>query len=143
LSVLVDTPVWSVALRRKPSDRGAADQRRVDALAALVRDGRAVLIGPIRQELLSGIREPAAYERLRQALRAFPDEPLAIEDFEEAARAGNTCRSAGVAGSLVDFLICAASIRRGLEVFTIDNDFNHYARHLPLRLYVPSPPAGG
>jgi hypothetical protein len=53
----VDTPVWSLALRRKPKDLHPDERRRVDALTDLVRDGRAVLIGPIRQEVLSGIRE--------------------------------------------------------------------------------------
>jgi hypothetical protein len=94
----VDTTVWSLALRRKPKDLHPDEKRRVAALADLVRDGRAVLIGPIRQEVLSGIREPAVYERLKQALRAFPDDPLATGDFEEAARAGNTRRSAGSPG---------------------------------------------
>ena len=143
MRVLVDTPVWSLALRRRPAALGAEDQQRVQRLENLVRQGLATLIGPIRQELLSGLREPAAYERLRQALRAFPDEPLATEDFEEAASAGNTCRSAGITGSAVDFLICAAAMRRGFEVFTTDNDFDHYAQHLPLQLHDPRRPAGG
>ena len=131
----MDTTVWSLALRRKPKDLRPDEKRRVAALTGLVRDGRAALIGPIRQEVLSGIRELDVYERLRQALRAFPDEPIVTDDFEEAARAGNTCRSAGVAGSAVDFLICAAALQRSLEIFTTDNDFDLYARHLPLRLY--------
>lgn len=107
------------------------------ALASLVRDGNAVLIGPIRQELLSGIREQVVFERLREALRAFPDEPLATDDFEEAARASNVCRSSGIAGSAVDFLICAVALRRKLAIFTLDRDFDQYAKHLPLRIHEP------
>jgi predicted nucleic acid-binding protein len=137
LKILVDTPVWSLSLRRKPKDLHADEKRRVDALAFLVRDGNAVLIGPIRQELLSGIREGAVFERLREALRAFPDEPLVTDDFEEAARASNVCRSSGIAGSAVDFLICAVALRRKLEIFTLDHDFDQYAKHLPLRLHEP------
>jgi predicted nucleic acid-binding protein len=137
LKILVDTPVWSLSLRRKPKDLHADEKRRVDALASLVRDGSAVLIGPIRQELLSGIREGAVFERLREALRAFPDEPLVTDDFEEAARASNVCRSSGIAGSAVDFLICAVALRRKLEIFTLDPDFDQYAKHLPLRLHEP------
>jgi predicted nucleic acid-binding protein len=39
----------------------------------------------------------------------------------------------------VDFLLCATALQRNLEIFTIDNDFDHYAQHLPLRLHVPQP----
>jgi predicted nucleic acid-binding protein len=137
LKILVDTPVWSLSLRRKPKDLHPDEKRRVDALTSLVRDGNAVLIGPVRQELLSGIREHAVFERLQEALRAFPDEPLVTDDFEEAARASNVCRRAGIAGSAVDFLICAAALRRKLEIFTLDHDFEQYAKHLPLRLHEP------
>jgi predicted nucleic acid-binding protein len=136
LRVLVDTSIWSLALRRKPKDLAPDEQRRIQALGDLVREGRAVLIGPIRQEVLSGIRESAVHERLRRALRAFADEPLATDDFEEAARVSNVCRSKGVAGSAVDFLICAAALRRGFDVFTTDGDFERYAEHLPLRLHM-------
>ena len=133
----MDTSVWSLSLRRKPKDLHPDEKRRVEALAELVRDGSAVMIGPIRQEVLSGIREGSVFEKLRKALRAFPDVPLVTDDYEVAARAGNVCRSAGIAGSTVDFLICAAALRRRLEIFTADNDFTHYAKHLPLRLHAP------
>jgi predicted nucleic acid-binding protein len=70
---------------------------------------------------------------------------LTVEDFEEAARANNTCRAAGVAGTLVDMLLCAVAARLDAPVFTTDADFTRYARHLPLRLHRPGeamPPPG-
>ena len=46
MNVIVDTPVWSLAMRRhKPSGREA------NALAELLRDDRAILLGMVRQEL--------------------------------------------------------------------------------------------
>jgi predicted nucleic acid-binding protein len=69
-------------------------------------------------------------------MRMFSDEQLTREDFEEPAEAGNTCRNAGVAGSAVDLLICAAAPRLGCEIFTTDEDFRRYASHLPIRLHV-------
>ena len=56
MMVLVDTPVWSLALRRKPSDLSPREQGLKSALQELVVDGRAQIVGPVRQELLSGIR---------------------------------------------------------------------------------------
>jgi len=105
----------------------------------LLRQDEVVLVGPVRQEILSGIRGAEAFERLRMALRVFPDEGFFTEDYEEAARVANTCRAAGVAGSSVDYLLCGAALRRGAAVYTTDLDFVRYAQQLPLRLHVPEP----
>ena len=137
MRVLIDTPIWSLALRRQTRALSAAQTGMVRAWRQIVRDNRVAMVGSIRQEVLSGVREPAAFRRLRDHLRAFDDEDLTCEDYEEAARCFNTCRGAGVTGSNVDFLICAVAIRRHLEIFTTDTDFRHYAKHLPLRLHRP------
>jgi hypothetical protein len=137
VKVLVDTCVWYLALRRRRGRLGAEEARRVDALRRLIEQGRVVMCGPIRQELLSGVREELSFERLRQRLRPFEDEPLVAEDYEEAARCRNRCRAAGVAGSAVDFLLCAVALRRKVEIFTTDGDFPRYAAHLPIRLFAP------
>ncbi len=138
MKVLVDTTVWSVGLRRRP-DQLAPDQARLrELLADLISDERVVMIGAVRQELLSGLRDPADFQRLRDQLRDFDDEPLATADFEAAADACNACRRAGITGSAIDLLICAVAIRRGIPVLTTDGDFTRYATVLPLRL-VPLP----
>lgn len=135
--VLVDTPVWSLALRRKPVDRSRREEALTQALAELVRDGRAQIMGVIRQELLSGIRETERFEKLREYLRAFEDPGLEVRDYEEAAQMHNQCRTRGVAGSVVDLLICSVAHRRGWQVFTTDQDFERYAKVLPVKLYAP------
>jgi hypothetical protein len=104
-------------------------------LVELIQEGRLIMIGPIRQELLSGIRDEAVFERLREHLQPFEDAPLFREDYEEAARFNNRCRAAGVAGSAVDFLICAVAARRALAIFTTDADFGRYASIMPLQLH--------
>jgi hypothetical protein len=141
MTVLVDTSVWSLALRRRSRRLSAEEGLVRDELAELIREGRAQMIGPVRQEVLSGIRSPSQYERLRQDLRAFEDPRLGVEDYEEAALASNRCRAAGVSGSAIDFLICAVALRRNWSVFTVDKDFARYARHLRLRLHQPRPNA--
>ena len=72
MSLFVDTSVWSLALRRKPGDLNPHEQRLTRALAELIRDGRASILGVIRQELLSGIRDAGQFEKLRGYLRALP-----------------------------------------------------------------------
>jgi predicted nucleic acid-binding protein len=135
MKVLVDTSIWSLALRRRAEDLNQPERSLLNEWTELVKDGRAEIIGLIRQELLSGIKTNAQFEELRRTLRAFADEPVDIEDHEAAARASNICRAKGIAASVVDILICVVAQRRGLAVFTIDPDFEKYARELPLKLY--------
>jgi predicted nucleic acid-binding protein len=139
MMVLVDTPVWSLALRRRPEHLSPQEQWLIQALAELIRERRVEMLGPIRQELLSGIREEAQFRKLRDHLRAFPDHPLEAADYEEAAHMNNRCRARGIAGSAVDFLICAAAHRRGWAILTTDRDFQNYASVLPVRLHPASP----
>ncbi len=135
MKVLVDTSVWSLAFRRKAQDLNREERSCVAELERLILSRATALIGPIRQELLSGLREEAAFEKLRRTMWAFVDEPLVTADFEEAARVCNRCRARGVSGSSADFLICAVATDRGWEIFTRDADFAGYGRILPIRLY--------
>jgi hypothetical protein len=135
MMVLVDTPVWSLSLRRRPENLSDQEQQLIQALAELIREGRVQMLGPIRQELLSGIREEVQFRKLRDYLRAFREQPLEAGDYEEAAHMNNRCRARGIAGSAVDFLICAAAHRRGWAIFTTDRDFQNYASVLPVRLH--------
>jgi predicted nucleic acid-binding protein len=125
MKVLVDTSVWSLALRRRAPAHPA-----VDELRRLIATGRAAIAGPIRQEVLSGIREQPAFERLRDHLRAFPDEPAQPGDYERAAEFFNACRARGLQGSNTDFLLCALAERHHLPILTTDEDFARYARAL-------------
>lgn len=135
MQVLIDTSIWSLALRRPSKmDLSVADTARAATLRELIGENRAKLIGPIRQEILSGIREKTQFDRLRNALRSFPDELLTTGDYEGAAECSNRCRSNGIAGSSTDFLICAVALQRDWQIFTGDPDFKAYAGVLPLRL---------
>ena len=131
MKVLVDTSVWSLALRRQSRLQDPA----VQELRSLVDEGRVAMIGPIRQELLSGIRTPESVERLRDHLRPFADEKLEEADYELAATHFNTCRAKGVQGSNTDFLICAVAERRKMPILTTDADFRRFADVLPVTLH--------
>jgi predicted nucleic acid-binding protein len=133
MNIVIDTSVWSLALRRQPSSRASEALE----LADLVREGRAAMLGPVRQELLSGVRGEQQYEALRRHLRAFPDIALEAEDYEEAASFFNRCRAKGVQGSNTDFLICAVAARRRFGILTADTDFLHFAKVLPIELHSP------
>jgi predicted nucleic acid-binding protein len=135
--VLVDTTVWSLAVRR-PRDRLNPHERAVvDAWVSLVTQGIALLVGPIRQEVLSGIRRDQDFRALRTRLSAFPCLPITMEDYDTAAACFNTCRAKGISGIATDMLLCAVAGRHRVPIFTTDPDFQRYARYLPVLLYQP------
>src|ERR1700739_2517453 len=109
MNVLVDTSVWCLALRRKTASLNAPEKVIVAELSELVREGRARLIGLVRQELLSGIKTTEQFEKLRLHLRSFPDEPIDTSDHEEAAKAGNRCRGNVIVVSIIDILTLCGS----------------------------------
>jgi hypothetical protein len=131
MNVLVDSSVWSLALRRNTTNEAIVI---VNVLRDLIADGRVVLLGAIRQEVLSGVRYKEQFARLQEYLRAFPDLELTTEDFELAAEFFNTCRSNGVQGSNTDFLLCAVAHCRGYSIFTTDKDFENFRSHIPVIL---------
>jgi len=131
----VDTPVWSLALRRKAANLSGHEQRIVFALGELARQGEVELLGLVRQEVLSGISDERRFLIIRERLRVFNNTALAPPDFEEAARLSNRCRNQGVASSTVDMLICAVALRHSWQIFTTDRDFVHYMSAIPIRLF--------
>ena len=131
MRVLPDTPIWSAAFRR--GDDVAGSYR--GEMLKLVNQGLVEIIGPIRQEILSGIRDRSKFEVVRDRLRTFPDLEIGTGDYEEAAAYYNRCRAKGIQGSFTDYVICAAAVRHELAIFTDDKDFLGYKTVLPIRLY--------
>ena len=95
MKVLVDTSVWSLALWRTGS-LYEDETFLVAALSDLLNDLRVVMIGPVRQELLSGISSIQQYSRLKEKLQAFEDLPLTCTYYEKAAEFYNICRKSGI-----------------------------------------------
>jgi len=129
MKVLVDTCIWSSALRHKNPNL-----ELIEKLNDLINDGRVSIIGPIRQEILSGIPSAKQFHKLKKTLSSFEDIPLRTEHYEKAAEFCNICRKQGIQGSTIDFLICAVAHLENLEIFTTDSDFENYSKFLPIEL---------
>lgn len=136
--VLVDTSVWSLALRRKAADLSVRERVLAQTLYQLIQQAQVQLLGSIRQEVLSGIRDESVFDRIREHLGEFPDAFVDRRDYEDAARISNSCRSAGLASSPVDMLMCAVSLRHSWEIFTTDRDFVQYQGIVRIRLLNPT-----
>ena len=136
MKVLIDTSIWSLALRRgKVLSR--EEQVLITELGELIKEVRVALMGPIRQELLSGMSSDEQFNILKEKLRPFEDLPLTQTDYERAAEFYNACRKAGIQGSQIDFLICSVSVGNKIPIFTSDKDFLHYKKQVPISLYQP------
>ena len=131
MKVLTDTPIWSFALRSK---RGNFEPH-IREFEALIADQRVLIIGPIRQEILSGYSDIRKFESLNEKLKHFENTPIIDDDYIQAAMFSNVCRKNGVQGSHIDFLICAVAFRLQVQIFTTNNDFRHYQKHLPIKLF--------
>jgi len=136
--VLIDTSVWSLALRRKTIDLSPHERRITKNLYELIHQEQVRLLGATRQEVLSGIREESMFMRIRDHLRGFRNVELDESDYEEAARATNQCVRKGITGSHVDLLMCAVAVRYGWQIFSSDRDFILYGKILPIQLFQPS-----
>ena len=130
MNVIVDTVIWSLALRRNEPD-----ERIWQELTQLIEEQRVLLLGPVRQEILSGYSEESKFELLRSHLSCFANEPVLDEDYIRAAQYHNLCRCKGIQGSHIDFLICSCAVRLQAAIYTRDQDFQQYRKVLPIFLY--------
>lgn len=131
MKVLVDTPIWSHALRSRKKEY----QYEIEQLESLIKDQRVLIIGPIRQEILSGYNDVKKFKKLKEKLSYFENAPIQDSDYESAAEMCNQCRRKGIQGLHIDFLICAVAIRLDVPVFTADKDFLEYKNVLSLKLF--------
>ncbi len=132
MRVIVDTCIWSEAFR-KPASSKFKDI--IVELQELIKESRIVIIGAIRQELLSGIKSEKDYNRLKETLQEFEDYVITTEDYEYAADLFNRCRKKGLQGSNTDFLICSVALKNNLSIFTTDNDFEQFSKHINIHLH--------
>jgi len=136
--IVVDTSVWSLALRR-PRDPDAPPHA-ARLLRSLVEDGQPVMLpGIVKQELLSGLRHEPQFRRLLAALEPFPLLLAGDADHVDAARIVNTCRAHGVQAGTVDALIVALTARVDGILLTTDRDFQNIHAHCEFNLqWIPS-----
>ena len=130
MKIIVDTSIWSLVLRRKKRQRSSASEN----ILKLIDESRVVILGPIRQEILSGIKDRKQFNLLKEYLKAFPDLLIETKDYELAAEFFNICRAKGIQGSNTDFLICATAVNNNYSIYTLDKDFSLFKKYLPIIL---------
>ncbi|WP_326538435.1 type II toxin-antitoxin system VapC family toxin [Pseudorhodoferax sp.] len=135
MSLLVDTSVWSLALRR---DVETAEPEVETLKDALFGADVVVTTGLVLQELLQGFSGAKAQSQIVERFAALPLLQPDRDDHIAAATLRNTCRRAGVQIGTVDALLAQLAIRHDLMLLTTDKDFTHAARHCALRVWPAS-----
>lgn len=134
MSFLVDTSVWSMALRRD----APADLPEVRALGdALGSGGMVVSTGLILQELLQGFSGPRARDAILDRFSTLPFLIPDRTDHIDAATLRNRCRRKGIQVGTIDALLAALCIRHRLPILTTDADFRRMAEVAELSVWGP------
>ena len=130
MRLLVDTSVWSLALRRDVPASAPEVQVLIDAL-----NGGAELYstGIILQELLQGFSKPKAHEQITERFASIPMLVPETSDYINAAEIHNRCRQKGVQVGTIDCLIAQLSVRFDLSLLTTDKDFRYMAKAVNLK----------
>jgi predicted nucleic acid-binding protein len=132
VTLLVDTSVWSLALRRDaPPDLPETRALR----SALTGDDLVVTTGVVLQELLQGAVRDTSRQLITERFRAIALVQPDRDDHITAADIRNRCRANGVQLGTIDALLAALCIRRDLTLLSTDRDFADASRHCDLRLW--------
>jgi predicted nucleic acid-binding protein len=130
MTLLVDTSVWSLALRRNEE----SDAPEVAALKAALAGAESVVVtGLVLQELLQGFAGSKAQESIVERFAALPLIQPDREDHIAAAQIRNLCRRNGVQIGTIDAVLIQLCGRYDLTLLSTDQDFQHASRHVPFQ----------
>jgi predicted nucleic acid-binding protein len=134
VTLLVDTSVWSLALRRDASTSQPEVHQLKDALMGA---DVVVTTGLVLQELLQGFSGPKSRAQIIERFASLPLLQPDREDYVAAAEVRNTCRRARIQIGTIDALLAQLCIRHDLTLLSTDNDFKLAAPHCKLRVWAP------
>ena len=134
MRIIVDTSVWSEALRRKKKKFNDKN----NFLSELIHnDEQIIIIGIVLQEILSGITNPKLFRGIKAILSDFAYIEAMKEDYIYAAEICNLLRNKGYTTGTVDLLIASIAIRNKCYIATYDDDFSYIADNTPLSILNP------
>ena len=133
MNTLVDTSVWSLALRRD----SPPDIAELTELKRTLRAGMVVSTGLVLQELLQGFSKPKAHDLIVDQFRAFPLIVPDRQDHISAANLRTRCRRRGVQIGTIDALLAQLCIHHELQILTTDKDFQSIAKIAQLTVWQP------
>lgn len=132
MSVLVDTSVWSLALRR---DRPPQIPEVEELVRALSSGEPVITTGLVLQELLQGFAGPRSREQILERFAALPFLIPDRQDHVHAAELRTSCRRSGVQIGTIDALLAQLCLAHSLTLLTTDRDFDPLSRLAGLKIW--------
>jgi predicted nucleic acid-binding protein len=132
MKFLIDTSVWSEALRRR---NNAINDSSTVLSRLILAECDIYLTGIVLQEILSGITDKKLFQEIFHILSGFPYVEASQPDFVFAAELRNLLKTKGISAGSFDFLIASIAIRNNFILVTTDNDFRNIAKHTKLELF--------
>lgn len=125
--ILVDSSAWISFF-----------SRYAVTLKELIEAGEELCLADIiLTEVLQGIADDKAYQRVKYILLQFPIfRPAGLRTYAAAAEIFRACRKKGKAvRRTIDSLIAVIAIENDLEVLHCDRDFGRISSCVPLKIY--------
>ena len=130
MAILVDTSVWSLAMRRDEQPNSPELKILIKALDT----GEEIYsTGVILQELLQGFTGAKAADAIVERFSSIPMLVPETSDHILAADIRNKSRRKGVQIGTIDALIAQLSVRYKLSLLTADKDFKHMSKAVKLK----------
>lgn len=128
--IVVDSNTWADFFN------GATNPHAEHLASALENEDDVAVLAIIVTEVLQGFRTDAGFESARRVLVALPMIQPTTETHVRAARLFRLLRRKGVTvRGAVDCIVAQTCLDSGAELLSPDSDFEHIARHTPLRLW--------
>lgn len=125
--VLVDSSSWIHFFNR-------TDASICSLVGALIREDEVTTCGPVLTEVLSGAKNRAEFNLLREQFDLLPFLALDKRDFHQAGELRSRLRMKGVRVKTVDALIAHLTLREKSTLLHHDSDYTRIARWFPLRI---------
>ena len=128
---IIDTSVWSEALRRKKNTINSSETvvRKI-----IENEDEIVILGIILQEILTGILNEKLFIEIKDILDDLLYLEITKNDYIYASELCNKCRSKGITAGSIDFLIASTAIRNELQLVTFDKDFFNISNYSDLKI---------
>ena len=131
MKILVDTSVWSEALRRK---KNKIDSGHSFLFQLINNDEHIILTGIILLEILSGITDNKLFNKIKNILQDFEFVEPEKEDYIYSTELRNNLKKKGISSGAIDFLIASIAIRNEFYLVSYDKDFQNISTHSDLKL---------
>jgi predicted nucleic acid-binding protein len=131
MNLLIDTSIWSEALRRKNKSVNSEDT----LLFKIIRNEEEIFItGIILQEILTGIKNEKLFDDINNHLRFFNFVNPTNMDHIQAAKLRNDLAKKGITVASIDVLIAQIAISNNLTLATYDSDFVKISANSKLKI---------